>query len=566
MGKNTDKLYVTATEHSLGSHTANLSGAKGKRSGSAFQRLPFDCCALSLKPFEDLPVCTRDGTVYDLTNIMPYIRKHGTDPVTGKKLASGDLIKLNFFKNAQGNYHDPVSFKVFNEHTPITAIATSGNVFSRDTVESLNIKPGFWRDLVNDTEFARKDLIILQDPHNLEKRDLSQFHYLKNDLKKDDDEGERDPLLDINSAAMGSTAKILAQMQKGKQKESSPAQTPTEKAGEPVANVIDPKKQLANKHIPYNAATHSTGKASASLTSTSSDLATKSDRALIDEEEWMFERILPGEKAYVAMKTNLGTLNIELFCDKAPKTCYNFLMLAREGKYDNTIFHRLIPGFMIQGGDPTGTGSGGASYWGTEFRDEHSLRNAHKHEGRGLLSMANKGADTNSSQFFFTFRATPHLNNKHTVFGKIVGGEEVLDKMEKVTPNPSTDRPTKQIRILDVAIYKDPFDEFKTKLAKKLAREQQDRDSASVKAKAKEEREKDRTTWFGTNLGEKGAATTGKRDIGSTMVGRYLDGPGTKGTAAAESIEAPEDFFAEAGGPAKKVKRQGGSFGNFSGW
>ena len=93
---------------------------------------------------------------------MPYIRKHGTDPVTGQKLASGDLIKLNFAKNTQGDYYDPVSYKVFNEHTAITAVASSGNVFSRDTIESLNVKPGFWRDLVDDTEFTRKDLIILQ--------------------------------------------------------------------------------------------------------------------------------------------------------------------------------------------------------------------------------------------------------------------------------------------------------------------------------------------------------------------------------------------------------------------
>lgn len=224
---------------------------------------------------------------------------------------------------------------------------------------------------------------------------------------------------------------------------------------------------------------------------------------------------------------------------------------------------------MIQGGDPTGTGSGGESYWGTEFRDEHSLRNAYKHEARGMLSMANKGANTNSSQFFFTFRATPHLNGKHTVFGKIVGGEEVLNKMESVTPNPATDRPTKQIRILDVAIYKDPFDEFKTKLAKRLAREQQDRDSASAKAKAKEERDKDRTTWFGTNLGEKGASPSNKQDVGSAIVGRYLNteaGSKRAGAAATTGSEAPTDFFAEAPAPAKKAKRQGGDFGNFSGW
>lgn len=97
-----------------------------------------------------------------MPQIMPWIRKHGTDPVTGIKLASSDLIKLKFHKNAQGDYFDPVSYKVFNEHTAIVAIAPSGNVFAKDTVDSLNVKPGFWQDLVDDTKFTKKDIIILQ--------------------------------------------------------------------------------------------------------------------------------------------------------------------------------------------------------------------------------------------------------------------------------------------------------------------------------------------------------------------------------------------------------------------
>ena len=97
------------------------------------------------------------------------------------------------------------------------------------------------------------------------------------------------------------------------------------------------------------------------------------------------------------------------------------LQLAREGKYQDTIFHRLIPGFMLQGGDPTGTGKGGSSFWGTPFDDEYQLRHAAKHTERGTLSMANSGPATNGSQFFLTFRATPHLDGKHTVFGRLVG-------------------------------------------------------------------------------------------------------------------------------------------------
>jgi peptidyl-prolyl cis-trans isomerase-like protein 2 len=253
---------------------------------------------------------------------MPWIKKHGTDPVTGKKLTSGDLIKLNFHKNSQGDYFDPVSYKVFNEHTAIVAILTSGNVFTKDTVDSLNIKPGFWQDLVDDTKFTRKDIIILQDPHNLENRDLSQFYYIKHDLKKDT-ANEEDGLSNINLAAMGNVSKILTSMQKGKEKEKEDNASSKEdnaSTKEPIeGKTIDVKRQLAEasrSNIPYNAANFTTGKASASLTSTSADIATTADRALIDEEEWMFDRILPGEKAYVAMKTNFGTLNLELFCDK----------------------------------------------------------------------------------------------------------------------------------------------------------------------------------------------------------------------------------------------------------
>jgi len=109
------------------------------------------------------------------------------------------------------------------------------------------------------------------------------------------------------------------------------------------------------------------------------------------------EKDVGKRRAYVRVVTSLGggSLNLELFCEKAPKTCYNFLMLARAGKYDNCLFHRLIPGFMIQTGDPSGTGSGGESYWGTPFRDEHDLKGAAKHDDRGIVAMANKGANTN---------------------------------------------------------------------------------------------------------------------------------------------------------------------------
>ncbi len=122
------------------------------------------------------------------------------------------------------------------------------------------------------------------------------------------------------------------------------------------------------------------------------------------------------EKRYTAtFKTERGDIVVELFAKKAPITVNNFVFLAREGFYDNTTFHRVIKGFMVQGGDPTGTGRGGPGY---RFDDEPSAL-ALKHDGPGVLSMANAGPNTNGSQFFITHVATPHLNGKHAVFGKV---------------------------------------------------------------------------------------------------------------------------------------------------
>lgn len=127
------------------------------------------------------------------------------------------------------------------------------------------------------------------------------------------------------------------------------------------------------------------------------------------------------------------------------QTCKNFATLAKTGKYNNVVFHRIIPGFMIQGGDPTGTGRGGSSIYGSKFEDE--IVPSLKHEGKGTLSMANAGPNTNGSQFFITLGPTPHLNGKHTVFGKVTGGMEVVDKLGGVATD-SGDRPKSEVKIV----------------------------------------------------------------------------------------------------------------------
>ena len=135
-------------------------------------------------------------------------------------------------------------------------------------------------------------------------------------------------------------------------------------------------------------------------------------------------------KSYTArFKTERGDIVIELYADRAPLTVENFVNLALAGFYDATTFHRVIKGFMAQGGDPTGTGTGGPGYqFGDEFHP--SLR----HDGAGVLSMANAGAGTNGSQFFITLSATPHLDDRHSVFGRVSDGMDVVNSLRERDP------------------------------------------------------------------------------------------------------------------------------------
>ncbi len=145
-------------------------------------------------------------------------------------------------------------------------------------------------------------------------------------------------------------------------------------------------------------------------------------------------QIDPKKKYFATIETDRGTIEIELFPQHAPKTVNNFVFLAKEGFYDGVSFHRVISDFVIQGGDPTGTGRGGPGY---NFEDE-TRNNPLIHE-TGVLSMANAGPNTNGSQFFITHSPQPHLNGKHTVFGKVVEGMDVVnsirqgDKMNRMT-------------------------------------------------------------------------------------------------------------------------------------
>ena len=170
----------------------------------------------------------------------------------------------------------------------------------------------------------------------------------------------------------------------------------------------------------------------------------------------------------VLMLTNEGPIRVLIHCDKVPKTAENFLELCESHFYDSVEFHRLIPGFMVQGGDPDGTGKGGKAYFDKEelskegtFKDEFNQRLTH--EKRGVFAMANSGPNTNRSQFYITFAECSHLDNKHSVFGEIVPGSTesfaTLDKIEKIGHglDIQRNRPAKKIRIVETIVLENPF-------------------------------------------------------------------------------------------------------------
>ena len=205
---------------------------------------------------------------------------------------------------------------------------------------------------------------------------------------------------------------------------------------------------------------------------------------------------------------------------------------------------------QIQGGDPSGTGRGGSSIWNKNFVDE--VDNPLVHDARGILSMANKGKDTNSSQFFITYRPVPHLNRKHTIFGTVVGGTDTLAKLESVKTD-DKDRPTEDCILEDVVVFVDPFEEF-TKQRSETENKKREKEEVA-KAGGTED---DRTTWTGKRI--RGDGKVIEQESGGG-VGKYLK------AAAAPAVEEDEIVgeWDEPEEPVKKKAKSGG-FGNFDSW
>lgn len=160
---------------------------------------------------------------------------------------------------------------------------------------------------------------------------------------------------------------------------------------------------------------------------------------------------MPNNAPIIVFETTQGNIEIQLMPEVAPKTCENIIGLIEKGYYDGIIFHRVIKKFMIQGGDPTGTGRGGESLWGGKFEDE--IQEDVQFDKKGLLAMANSGPNTNGSQFFITTIPTPWLNMKHTIFGEVVSDYAVVENLEN-TPTGPGDRPLEEQKIIKAYVKK----------------------------------------------------------------------------------------------------------------
>ncbi|XP_040277264.1 spliceosome-associated protein CWC27 homolog [Bufo bufo] len=189
----------------------------------------------------------------------------------------------------------------------------------------------------------------------------------------------------------------------------------------------------------------------------------------------------PPTNGKVLLKTTAGEIDIELWSKETPKACRNFIQLCLEGYYENTVFHRVVPEFIVQGGDPTGTGTGGDSIYGKPFRDEFHTRL--RFNRRGLVAMANAGPHDNGSQFFFTLGRADELNNKHTIFGKVTGDTIYnLLRLAEVDIG-EEDRPVNPHKIRTTEVLFNPFDDLVPRVTKKLKKEKQEEETKQPKVK-----------------------------------------------------------------------------------
>eukprot|EP01060_Flectonema_neradi_P023264 TRINITY_DN31474_c0_g1_i1.p1 TRINITY_DN31474_c0_g1~~TRINITY_DN31474_c0_g1_i1.p1 ORF type:complete len:501 (+),score=96.65 TRINITY_DN31474_c0_g1_i1:55-1503(+) len=463
-GRHKDRLYIKASEYSDGLGGKKVASSEGPR----FLKLPFNHCALSFVEMGK-PTFTDDGWCYEKENILKHIDKFGTHPHTGNPLSITQLYDLKLQKGESGNYECPITQKEFNDSSHVVANRKSGFAYSHDAVKEMIIKANSWIDLVDGTPLTRDDLITLQDPAH------------------------------IKNAAEKVTPKVSKQKKEKKEKRKRPEPEPIQ------------KQPMWTSH-PDGVPDHGGLTCSAAPSGQSKRKSDVLDKVLEASQQQNLS-------AELKLVTTLGPLTLELYCKNAPRTVYNFVKLSNSSYYNSTIFHRVIKGFMVQGGDPSGTGSGGRSFFGRDFPDE-IIGNKLRHT-RGAISMANSGANSNGSQFFIVFGKASHLDGKHTVFGRVVSGDETLTKIENVATT-SDERPTTDIIITSLTVTKDPFANLEQSFDPEAVAKRE-AEAAALKKAGSEIR-----PWFS-------APQPVLDKAGDTEVGKYLKAPSATKTTTTNS-------------------------------
>jgi peptidyl-prolyl cis-trans isomerase-like 2 len=464
------------------------------------------------------------------------VMRHKVDPVSGRPLKTSDLITLNVDVDEEsGKWQCPVLTKHLTSHTKVVAVlqpdGKQANVYSYQAYHELNVKSKSYVDLTTSEPFnPRTDVIVLNDPDNDEwmqsHRTMDAFYHIRHGKELGLDRRDQEEKVRHSKTSQ----RILDQLQQQSEKKQNAlndSSIAAASASASTSSTENPAHKLQILASDVLGVEYTTGKASASLTSTampshSAGAGGASDRRLATHEELLQSQMkaMRGlkKKGYVRMHVTYtdkegdkeGAITMELHCDMAPRTCINFLGLCQRGRYDNTMFHRLIPNFMIQGGKALDGND--ASYWGPDegpFADEFDDRL--KHSGPGILSMANSGPGTNRQQFFVTFKSCPHLDRKHSVFGRVVADDDsnsmrVLQRWQ-FCPVDSKDRPKRPIRIVRTEVLVDPAGE-----AEELELARFERLAAARKAKSN-----------GTTAAA--SASSGKINSsggGGSTVGRYL--------------------------------------------
>lgn len=574
MGKRTDRGRLTATEVKAFLGGASVDGAA--RAPPA--HLAFGCCALTFLPCTDAaPVTTPDGTLLDAGAAIPFVRAHGVHPVTGEALSVAELTPLRFHHGADGALACPALGKPLTDATHVVAIRTTGNVYCRDAVDELCVKAGQLIDLVDgETPFTKADIITLQDPSTPRLSNATAFAHVTRGLAVPGREEEgggagrvdhsrvgpdaRRALAALDAAATAAATPTIADDPRLRAPKRAAVATPAfrpgattwatdEKAGDVTAAVsADIAAAIAASTAPHAARRapqpyaddptrirvdplRTTGAQSRGFTSTVGGASTTTTNERASSRIY----INPTAKGYARLHTSKGDINLELHCDVAPRACENFLTLARSGYFNGVGFHRLIRHFMIQGGDPTETGLGGESIYGGTFDNECDPRLSH--DARGVVAMANAGPGTNGSQFYITLKSCRHLDGKHTVFARVVGGAETLAAIERV-PTRDDDTPTERIEITNVTVFVDPFEDERKRRA----------DAEAATAKPRQ--------------AGKGAFFVAPKEGGGGGggVGRYLPtaahaSSGGGGGSGGRDVQTGDAEAAAALPPAKKKKR-----------